>query len=64
MTIDRDDLDRPSCPRATEPVPEPLPSAQRRREKLRERLRREGLFVAARNDDRPDARSAAISGAE
>lgn len=44
MTINRDDLDQPSCPRATEPVPEPLPSAQRRREDLREQLRREGLF--------------------
>jgi hypothetical protein len=46
MTIDRDDLDQPSYPRATEPVPEPLPSAQRRREELREQLRREGLFYS------------------
>jgi hypothetical protein len=46
MSIDRDDLDQPSCPRATEPVPEPLPSAQRRREELREQLRREGLFFS------------------
>lgn len=46
MTIDRDDLHQPSYPRATEPAPEPLPSAQRRREELREQLRREGLFYS------------------
>jgi hypothetical protein len=46
MTIDRDDLDQPSCQHTAEPVPEPSPSAQRRREELREQLRREGLFFS------------------